>query len=374
MPNFAGAPVYGNGWGQQIMPASASQYAPAEPSYAPAEPLRPNYRAATTPAAPEKTLGKATPAPASTSTYSYQMAPAATLPAYVGQTTDLSNTSYQSNAATSATADPYAVVTGQSGAYQAAPSYAAPATPDYKTATAPAYQPAATPSYQTAPATTYQSATAPAYQTAPSYEAAPVQQSATSYQAAPAYQAATPTYETAPAAYQPQTTYEAAPAYQSQTSYEAAPATTYEAAPSYQSATSYEAAPAYETQSTASSYEMTTEAAPIYQEAPSYGTQGYETVAAPAYSTNDFGTSTSSSFSSGNGHFVQVGAFRNPARAERLVRKLQGAGEQPIITQATVRGKLFHRVRVPAMDKRDASTVRTRIRGLGYYEARTVRG
>ena len=467
-PNFAGAPVYGNGWGRRIQPASASQYAPAEPTYAPAEPLRPNYKAATAPAAPakyesitvapadapEKKTAKVVPSPASTSTYSYQGVTTSALPSYVGQSTDFSSTTYKSNAATSATANPYEVVIGQSGhatttasayqptsTYQAAPAYQTATTPNFKTASIPAYQPATAPAYQAAPS--YQTTTAPAHQTvapvhqtaaiptfqaAPSYEAAPIHQSATTYEAAPAYQAATPTtYEAAPVqqsvtttfesapAYQsatpttyeaapsyqsatPTTTYQAAPAYQSATptTYEAAPSssyqsatpTTYEAAPAYQSATptTYEAAPAYETSSNASSYEMTTEAAPIYSAGTSYSAQGYETVAsttapayeaAPAYQSTDYSSAygtSSSSFSSGNNHFVQVGAFRNPARAERLVRKLQGAGEQAIITQATVRGKLFHRVRVPAIDKRDASAVRSRIRGLGYYEARTVRG
>jgi len=463
-PNFAGAPVYGNAWGQQrIQPASAARYAPAEPTYAPAEPLRPNYKAAapkqyqTIEVAPadepaKKSVKATVPSPASTSTYSYQSVGTSTLPSYVGQSTDFSSSGYKSNAATSTSANPYEVVIGQSGTakptttsayqpsstYQAAPSYQSATTPNYKTATAPAYQSATTSAYQAATTPAYQPATTPAYQptsvptyqAAPSYEAAapiqqstttyqaapvqhstttyqaapvqhsattyqaePVQQATTTYQAAPSYQSATPTYEAAPAYQSQTTTFEAAaPAYQAQpttidvtSSYQSG--STYEAAPAYQTqSTTYEAAPAYETTNAASSYEMTTEAAPIYSTGTSYSSQGYETVAstsapayeaAPAYQSTDYGSAygtSSSSFSSGSNHYVQVGAFRNPSRAERLVRKLQGAGEQAIITQATVRGKLYHRVRVPAVDKRDASIVRTRIRGLGYYEARTVRG
>lgn len=302
MPSLAGAPVYGGAWGQRMAPATASQFAPAEPTYAPAEPLRPNYAAAPAtyapaapatyapaapapaqyesvdvtpaPAAPATT---AAPAPATTQTYSYEMAPATSAPAYVGQSTEIGTTYATAPATETAPANPYEVVIGQTGEIKS-----------------------------------------------------------------------------------------------------------YEAAPAYQEAPAYQPAPAYDSTAT-SGYEMTTtvEAAPAYPAATSYATQGYETVtAAPAYeaatptyqaaiASTDFG---SSSFSNGSNHFVQVGAFRNPARAERLVRKLQGAGEQPIVTQAIVRGKQYHRVRVPAMDKRDAKAVQTRIRGLGYYEARMVRG
>lgn len=259
LPSPAGAPIYG-GYAQPMLPASASMYAPAEPSYAPAEPLRPNYAAAA-PAQPiqaaaaptyESIEAPQTTVAATSQSYSYEMAPAST-PAYVGQSQQIQPSAY-------ATApDPYEVVIGQQNA---------------------------TSSYEMGPSTDYTT-------------------TATTY---------------------------------------GAPAPAYEQAPMYQAAPAYEPAPAY---------------AP----APSYETSS---IAAPAY--------TDSSFSSGNGHFVQVGAFRNIARAERLVRKLQSAGEQPIITQATVRGKLYHRVRIPAADKRDAKYVRDRVRGLGYYEARTVRG
>ena len=256
IPNPAGAPIYG-GYGQPMQAASASMYAPAEPSYAPAEPLRPNYSAAQPVAAQptyesiDVTQSAAAPLPASS--YSYQMAPA-TGSTYVGQSQEIAP-SYTTSA------DPYSVVTQGSSAYEMG-----------GTATS-----------------------VPAYNTT-------------------ATTMGTPTYEPAPAAYQ--------------------------AAPAYEPAPSYAPAPSYESSS----------------------------ITAPSY----YGQS--SSFSSGSNHFVQVGAFRNIARAERLVRKLQSAGEQPIITQATVRGKLYHRVRIPAADKRDAAYVRDRVRGLGYYEARTVRG
>ncbi len=334
-PSLAGAPVYGGQWGQRVAPASASQFAPAEPTYAPAEPLRPNYATApapaqqfapaqpayapaqqsyapaapatyesvdVTPAAPA--MIEAAPAPASTQTYTYPMATSTSTPAYVGQSTQIGETY-----APATSASPLEVVIGQSGqitnGFEAAPT-------TYEQA--PAYQPA------------------PAYQQAPAYDTS----------AAPAYQTEAPVYESQASAYEAQ-----AGGYEMTTT----------EAPVYQAATSY-STPGYEGVT----------AAPAYEQAPAYETA----TSAPAYGLS--GSYGSSSFSSGNGHFVQVGAFRNVARAERLVRKLQGAGEQPIVTQATVRGKLYHRVRVPAMDKRDAANVQSRIRGLGYYEARMVRG
>ncbi len=421
LPNLAGAPVYGNAWGQNpIAPASVSRFAPAEPSYAPAEPLRPNYTAAApvyapakhAPAAPakyesvdltppKKAATKVEPAvtkvePASTPTYSYDIAPSTAAPSYVGQSTQISSIYAPSATPAAPTTNPYEVVIGQSGevksydststAYQPAQAYE-PA-PVYQTTTqAPAYQPAPAPAYQPAtPTPAYQAATpAPAYQAstpAPAYQAvtqAPAYQAATP---APAYESAASTYQAAPAYEKAPSTYQAAPAYESA-------ASKYQAAPAYETA-----APAYETavpayQSQTSVYEAPQETAPAYQAASSYSAQGYETVTAapayepaPAYETaapayTDAAAQLGynpSSFSSGSDHFVQVGAFRNLQRAERLVRKLQGAGEQPIITQANVRGKLYHRVRVPAADRRDASNVQSRIRGLGYYEARTVRG
>lgn len=74
------------------------------------------------------------------------------------------------------------------------------------------------------------------------------------------------------------------------------------------------------------------------------------------------------------GHFVQVGAFLDANRANNLVNKLGAAGEQAFIVSAQVRGKLYHRVRVVAASKRDARVARDRIRNLGYYEARMVKG
>ncbi len=323
MPNLAGAPVYGQGWGQQpVAPASVSRFAPAEPTYAPAEPLRPSYSAAPAPAAPATyesvDVTPAAAAPAAAPAYKYEMAPASSSPTYVGASTEIGG-AYQA-APVATAANPYEVVIGQSGAVQSVDGNAT------YTATA-AYQEA--PVYQAAPAY----APAPAYQAAPAYEAAPAYQPAPAYEAAPAYEssAVAPTYETQTGGYEMTTE---VPAYTAATTYGTEG---YAAAPAYQAAPAYEAAPAYQA------------ALPAQQ----YG---------------------SSSFSSGNQHFVQVGAFRNIARAERLVRKLQASGEQPIITQAEVRGKLFHRVRVPAMDKRDAKMVQSRIRGLGYYEARMVRG
>ena len=93
--------------------------------------------------------------------------------------------------------------------------------------------------------------------------------------------------------------------------------------------------------------------------------------AAPAY---DAAAGYYGSGAPASTHFVQVAAFLDQNRAERLVRKLQAAGESPIVTQGNVRGKLWHRVRIPALDKADARMVQGRVRGLGYYEARMVRG
>lgn len=75
-----------------------------------------------------------------------------------------------------------------------------------------------------------------------------------------------------------------------------------------------------------------------------------------------------------SGHFVQVGAFRDPNRANNLINKLASSGEQAFIVPAQVRGKLYHRVRIAAGDQGDARAVRNRVRNLGYYEARVVKG
>ena len=87
---------------------------------------------------------------------------------------------------------------------------------------------------------------------------------------------------------------------------------------------------------------------------------------APAYEV--------SSYAPQGTHFVQVGAFLDPARANNLLNKLGSSGIQAFIVPAQVRGKLYHRVRIGAGSKRDARLVLDQVRGLNYYEARIVRG
>lgn len=73
-------------------------------------------------------------------------------------------------------------------------------------------------------------------------------------------------------------------------------------------------------------------------------------------------------------HFVQVGSFIDPNRANNLVGQLASGGVQAFIVPAQVRGKLYHRVRIGAASKRDAELVLDQVRALNHYEARIVRG
>ena len=205
------------------------------------------------------------------------------------------------------------------------------------------------PSQQIAPASSYE--------TTDPYSVILQQQPAAPQQ--PVYEPYKPVYEQ----------YEQAapqPVQQQYQSYEqAAPAPAPQPVQQYQS---YEqAAPAPQPVPQYQSYEQTVIApAPVQQAAPAYefGAVAAPSPAAPTYSSVPAGS-----------HFVQVGAFRDPNRAERLVSMLAAAGEPAFIVPAIVRGKQFYRVRVAAGDsKRDATYIRDRIRNLGHYEARIVKG
>jgi cell division septation protein DedD len=181
---------------------------------------------------------------------------------------------------------------------------------------------------------------------------------------APAPQAAPQRYEPVSPTYTQQ--YDAGTAYTTTTP-EPAPAPNYTvAAP----------APAQQAPVTVGGYEYTT--APQQPAAPDYYDLNAQTAAAaaaaiaapapaPAYVSQQPAMSTA-------GHFIQVGAFTDPARASKLVNKLGSSGQQAFIVPAQVRGKLYHRVRIAAASKRDARIVRDQVRDLGYYEARVVKG
>ena len=350
-PGFPAAPgfaPYGGGFPDYGFSSQWGHFAPSEPNYAPHEragstapasaakaPAQPAARVA----APARPGTKPAPATATTSSdYSYEIEPA-TNATYVGSST-------QFGTAPTTYADPYqSIVNQQSGgtSYQAVtPSYtqqydasssstsyqqAAPA-PDYSN-----YVPA--PEYNVSPT---QSAPAPTQQTyapAKNYAvAAPAPQAPTNVSGYE-YQSAAPSYQQPAPAYQ-----QPAPSYQ-------------QAVPSFQqSPQSYEQAPA-------DYYDLSASQAAAAVAAPStYEVSAY----APPQQVRR------------GGHFVQVGAFLDQARAARLVNKLGASGQQAFIVPAQVRGRLYHRVRIGGGSKRDARTIRDQVRELGYYEARVVKG
>ena len=247
-----------------------------------------------------------------------------------------------------ATAAAERVTTAPAGDYvEIAPSSSAAATGSGYSVEAPATDSATYvgPSQQIAPASSYQ--------TTDPYSVILQQQPAAPQQ--PVYEPYKPVYDQ----------YEQAapqPVQQYQSYEQAAPAP--QPVPQYQS---YEqAAPAPQPVQQYQSYEQTVIAPAPVQAAPAYefGAVAAPSPASPTYSSVPAGS-----------HFVQVGAFRDPNRAERLVSMLAAAGEPAFIVPAIVRGKQFYRVRVSAGDsKRDAKYVRDRIRNLGHYEARIVKG
>ncbi len=350
-----GAPVagfgpYGGGFPDYGFSSQWGHFAPSEPNYAPHEragakapaPVAAAPASAPAPAqpaapspAPAKTAGKPAPATATTSSdYSYEIAPA-TNSTYVGSST-------QFGSAPTTYSDPYqSIVNQQSGTtgYQVTtPSYTqqydnSGYTQQYDTS---ASYPEATPAAPAAP--DYSNyVPAPEYNVTPSYSAPAATQNyapSTNYTvAAPAPQAPEP-INTGRYEYQ-----SAAPSFQ-------------QAAPSYQqSPQSYEQAPA-------DYYDLSASKAAAAVAAPSYEVSAY----APPQQVRR------------GGHFVQVGAFLDHARAQRLVNKLGASGQQAFIVQAQVRGRQYHRVRIGGGSRRDARAIRDQVRELGYYEARVVKG
>ncbi len=256
-----------------------------------------------------------------------------------------------------------------------APAERAGATAPAEIATAPA--PAPVPAPQTVPVETAKVAT-----TTPDY----------SYEVAPAssatYVDTTAQYSTGADPYQAITQQAAAPAQQPQTSYQVVEPNytqAYEAAaaapaPAVQETVpvnvgGYEYQPAQQQQLAADYYDLSaqTAAAAVAAIAPA----APQLAPAPAaYETTNFETTNfeTTSFAPSGTHFVQVGAFLDPARANNLINKLGSAGVQAFSVPAQVRGKLYHRVRIGAASKRDAQLVLDQVRGLNYYEARIVRG
>ncbi len=361
VPGALGFNQFGGGFQDYGFSSQWGNFAPSEPNYAPHERAGTKAPAPVAATASEQRVPanagtKPAPATATTSDYSYEIAPT-TNSTYVGSST-------QFNTAPTTYSDPY-----QSIANQQSSATGYQTTTGYQTAT-PSYtqQYDSSTSYtETAPAQDYSNyVAAPEYNVAPSYSApaatpnytvaapapaapAPVNvgryeyQSTSSYEEAPSYQQAAPSYQQAAPSYQQQ----AAPSYQ-----QAAPSYQ-QAVPSYQQAVpSYEPAPA-------DYYDLNASRAAAAVAAPSYEVAAY----APQQQVAPRG-----------GHFVQVGAFLDQARANRLVNKLGASGQQAFIVPAQVRGRLYHRVRIGAGSKRDARVIRNQVRELGYYEARVVKG
>lgn len=353
---------YGGGFPGFGPSSQWGHFAPSEPNYAPheragAQAPAPVAAVASAPAARPAPAAQASakqgtkpaaPASATTSDYSYELAPA-TNSTYVGSST-------QYSAAPTTYADPYqSIANQQSGGstYQiTTPAYtqqydtqvsAQPAAPDYSNyVAAPEYN--VSPSY-TAPAAA--PAPAPNYTVAAPAPLAPTNTGGYEYQGSTSYETASPSYQQATPSYQ-----QAAPSYQQQ------PAQSYQQAapaPSYQqNPQSYEQAPA-------DYYDLSASAA-----------AAAAAVAAPAYEVAAYAPPQQAA--PRGGHFVQVGAFLDQARAARLVNKLGASGQQAFIVPAQVRGRLYHRVRISGGSKRDARAIRNQVRELGYYEARVVKG
>ena len=317
-------PAFGFGYGP---------FAPSEPNYAPAEPERPAApepaSVATTPAEPATPPARTvtveapqatTTVSASSSDYSYEIAPA-TGSTYVG-------TSTQIDTGPATYSDPYQAIQSQQAPapqqeyqvvspsytqeYESLPSYAAPA-------------PAPAPASQA-----YTAAPAPAPQT---YAPAPQPQA---YAPAPA--PAPQAYSTAPAP-APQQGTVVVGGYE----YTAAPA------PAPQSADYYDLSEA-----TAAAAAAAIVAAPNQFDVAAFAVPQQ---AAPV-----------------GGYFVQVGAFLDRNRAVNLVNQLASGGQSAFIVPAQVRGRLYHRVRIGAGNRRDARAIRDQVRELGHYEARVVKG
>ncbi len=70
--------------------------------------------------------------------------------------------------------------------------------------------------------------------------------------------------------------------------------------------------------------------------------------------------------------YIQVGAFAEPANAQRLVERLRAAGIQQVFTlDSTATGPLLRRVRVgPVTSVEDFDRLAARLASLGYPEAR----
>ncbi len=356
----AGFGPYGGGFPDYGFSSQWGHFAPSEPNYAPHERAGSKAPAPVEAPAPAPASAKAStkPSPATATTssdYSYEISPLSN-PTYVGSSTQLGSAPatyadpYQSIINQQSTTTGYQAVTpSYTQQYDSSASYAAPAPapaqPDYSNyVPAPEYN--VTPSFNAAPAPTQSYTSAPNYTTAaptPSYTTAAPAPSYTTAAPAPSYTTAAPApnYAAAPA---PNYTV-AAPAPQQ------APLNTgsYE----YQSTPSYEPAPA-------DYYDLNASAAAAAVAAqPTYEVAAY----APPQPVARRG-----------GHFVQVGAFLDQARAARLVNKLGASGQQAFIVPAQVRGRLYHRVRIGGGSKRDARVIRDQVRELGFYEARVVKG
>ena len=297
VPGAVGAPIAGfNPYGDPYGASSQwSQFAPSEPTYAPAERAPAAVAAAPAPAAPAtmQPIESATVATTVAPDYTYEVAPA-TGSTYVGSSAEFTTG-----------VDPY----------QAIPA-------------------------QPAPAYTQQ------YQAAPQQPQQPQQPAYTQQPQQPAY---TQQYEVAPQ--QPQQQYEATASYPAPQESVNVGGYEYQAAPQQPSTDYYDLS----AQTAAAAAAALATAAPQQQ----------VVVAQPTYAAP---------VAPRGAHFVQVGAFVDPGRANNLVNQLGSKGEQAIIIPAQVRGKLYHRVRVIAASQRDARVVRDRIRNLGYYEARVVKG
>ncbi len=351
-----GAPGFGfDPYGGFNNASQWGNFAPSEPNYAPHE--RRSGTAAAAPAEPARAKVApvaAKPAAATTSSdYSYQIAPT-TGSKYVGSSTQIEPTTgttytdpYQALQQVAPVTQGYqATAPSYSQAYDAATSYVAPAQQTYEPVaqsyTSPSVQQNYVPSQQTYAAEPQQTYTAPQQTYVPSqqtFTAEPQQNYVPSQQ----------TY-----AAEPQQTYVTA-----QPTYEPVQQQTF-AAP----------APVQPVNVGGYEYQNAQPAADYYDLNSQTAAAAAAAIAAPqqvaAYAPQQVAPT--------GGHVVQVGAFIDQNRAARLVNRLGAAGEQAFVVPARVRGKIYHRVRISGGSKRDARAVRNRVRELGYYEARVVKG
>jgi len=74
-----------------------------------------------------------------------------------------------------------------------------------------------------------------------------------------------------------------------------------------------------------------------------------------------------------NAQYIQVGAFGDPANANRLKTRLSSLGPVQIQQTTSSNGVLLHKVRIgPIMNQQNAETILNKVHGFGYVDAHVI--